>query len=137
MLRFFLGHSAAPFSFSHVLPHGGIESTCILQSLHDTLALRGPRNGIIGIANRVQEHQWILSYPISPMPSSYKDIQSAVLMIVSIDESCIGDSSSSVIAKLLIIFPPDSCGPINMQDDWFLKLEELFKGLVCFLECVG
>ena len=68
-----------------------------LQSLHDARALRGPLEGICDIANRVQEHQWILSYLISSMPSSYKGIQIAVLKILAIDESCIADLSSSIL----------------------------------------
>ena len=103
--------SAALNSFGLVLPHGGIDITCILQTLHDALALRGPLNSIREIADRVPEHNWPLSYPVSPMPSCYKGIQSAVLKILSIDESCV-DLSRSLYDKCLITYPILSCGQL-------------------------
>jgi len=126
------GSSAALSSFSSVLPHGGIESTCILQSLHDALALQGPLNGIIAIAERVPEHRWLIDYPISSMPSCYKGIQTAVLKILSLDESC-AVLSNSLYDKCLVTFPSDSCGNICKQVDWFPKIEELFKTVNSFL----
>lgn len=128
----FVGDSAARDSFGLVLPDGGIESTCILQSLHDALALRGPLNSIREIADRVPEHAWLLSYPVSPMPSCYKGIQSASCKILSLDESY-ADLSKSLYDKFRIAFPLDVFGVISMQADWFPKLEELFKITNCFL----
>ena len=71
------------------------------------------------------------------MPSSYKGIQTAVLKILSIDGSCIADLSSSIFDKCLITYPPDICGLINVQDDWFHEIEELSKVLTHFFACVG
>ena len=51
-------------------------------------------------------------------------IQSAVLKILSIDESC-ADLSCSLFDKCLAIFPVDICGAIEKQVDWLPKLEEL------------
>ena len=62
----FLGDNAALSSIGNILPHGGIDSMCILQSLHEALALEGPLNSIFAIADRVPEHRWLLDYPISP-----------------------------------------------------------------------
>jgi hypothetical protein len=137
----YIKDSAALSSFGLVLPHGGIDTTCILQTLHDALALQGPLNSIREIANRLQEHQWLLSYPVTPMPSCYKGIQTAVLKILSIDESC-AVLSSSLFDKCLITFPVDLCGIINKQLDWFPKLEELFKSInsflrMCWLKAIG
>ena len=89
-------------SFGHILPHGGVQSTCILQSLHDALALRGPLNDICEIVSRVQKHQRIMSYPISSMPSCYKGIQTAVMKILSIDESCTVDLNYTIWNKCYI-----------------------------------
>ena len=44
---------AALSSFGLVLPHGGIDSKCILQSLHEALALEGPLNSIFAITEKV------------------------------------------------------------------------------------
>ena len=87
------------------MPHGGIESTCIIQSLHDALASRGPLNSIREIADRVPEHSWLMSYPVSPMPSCYEGIQSAVCKILSLDESCADLNKSLYIsfASLLLL----------------------------------
>ena len=98
------------------MPHGGIDTTCILQTLHDALALKGPLNSIIAIADRVPEHNWIINNPISPMPACYKGIQSAVLKIFSIDESYV-DLSKSLFAKCLITFPVDTCGVVEKRVD--------------------
>ena len=51
---------------------------------------------------------------------------------MSINESC-ADLSKSVADKLRITYPVDVFGVIPMQDDWFPKLEELFKGVNSFL----
>ena len=138
----YLGGFAALNSFALVLPHGGIDSTCILQALHDALALQGPLNGIREITNRVQEHQRIQSYPISPMPSSYKGIQIAILKILSIDESCVSDLSSFLFDKCLTTFLSDIRGIVNNQSDWVPKVEELCKGVnsflrICWLKAIG
>ena len=116
----YLGDFAALDSLGNCLPHGGIQSPCILQSLHDALALRGPLSGICEIANRVPEHQWIIAYHVSPMPSCYKGIQATVLKILSIDESCFADLSISLLNKCAITCCPEICGLINSQVDWFL-----------------
>ena len=126
------GSRAALSSFSSALPHGGIESTCLLQSLHDALALQGPLLGIFAIAEKVPEHRWLIGYPISTMPSRYKGIQTAVLKILSIDESC-AVLSNSLYDKCLVTFPSDIFGNICKQVDWFPKLEELFKSTNSFL----
>ena len=129
-----LGDSVSLAAFAcNVLPQGGIDSTCILQTLHDALALRGPLNGIFAIANRVPEHQWILTFPVSTMPPIYRGIQTAVLKILSCDESCAANLSIAIVPKVKITFPVESCGLINMQVDWFPKLEELFKSTNSFL----
>jgi len=132
---------AALSSFGLVLPHEGIDSKCILQSLHEALALEGPLNSIFAITEKVPEHKWLLEYPISPMPSCYKGIQTAVLKILSIDESC-AVLSSALYDKCLVTFPIESCGVICKQFDWFPKLEELFKSVnsflrMCWLKAIG
>ena len=114
----------------------------ILQSLHDALALRGPLSVASDIANRVPEHQWILSYPLSSMPSSSKGIQSALLRILSFDESFIPDLNVILARKSVVTLGPDICGSIVPQHDWFQNLEELLKCVnsylrVCWLKAIG
>ena len=128
----YVGNFAALSSYGLILPHGGIDTPCILGCLHDALALKGPLNSIFAIANRVPEHNWLTNYPISRMPSCYKGIQSAVYKILTINESC-ADLSRGVVDKLRITFPISEFGIIPMQDDWFPKLEELFKTVNSFL----
>ena len=88
------------------MPHGGIDIPCVLQSLHDALALKGPLESIFAIADRVPEHSWLTSFPILSMPSLYEGTQSAVCKTLSIDESCT-DLSMSIIDKCLVTFPID------------------------------
>ena len=79
-----LGDDATLDFIGSFLPLGGIQSPSILQTLHYALALRGPLSVACDIANMVPEHQWLLSYPISSMPTCYKGIQTAVLKILSL-----------------------------------------------------
>ena len=107
-----LSDDASLDSFGNILPQGGIDSPSILQSLHDALALRGPLSVAPDIANRVPEHQWILSYPLSSVPSNSKGIQSPLLEIHSFDESCIPDLSVVLARKSVVTLGPDICGSI-------------------------
>ena len=112
-----------------------------MQSLHDALALKGPLNSIIAIADRFPEHSWLINFPISPLPACYKGIQSAVCKTLSHDESCAG-LSRAIIDKCLVTFTVEQCGIISMQDDWFPKFKELFKGVssflrMCWLKAIG
>ena len=131
-----LGLSAALSSFGLLLAHGGIDTTCILQTLHDALALKGPLNNIREIAERVQEHKWLLNYPVTPMPSCYKGIQIAVLKILSIDESC-AVSNKSLYGKCLITFPVETCGTIIGNLIGSLDLRNFSKVLFHIFACVG
>jgi len=138
----FLGDQATLDSLCFILPHGGIKSPCILQSLHDALAFRGPLDGICDIAIKVPEHQWIITYPISPMPSCHKGIQTAILKILSLDETCSSDLSVAIINKMRVTFRPDLCGLVVPQSNWYSKLDDLFKTVnsylrVCWLKAIG
>jgi len=115
------------------LPLGGIKSPSVLQTLHDALALRGPLSVACDIANRLPERQWLLSYPLSSTPSCYKGIQTAVLKILSIDESCGSDLSTPLINTCVVTFRLEICGMIVPQHDWFPKLDELLKSVSSFL----
>ena len=78
-------------SLGSYLPQGSIDLHSILQCLHDALALCGLLCPASVIAIGFPEHQWILRYPHSSLPSVSKGIQSALFKILSIDESCIAD----------------------------------------------
>ena len=67
------------------------------------------------------------------MPSCYKGIQTAMLKILSIDESCYADLCISLLNKCTVTFCLEVCGIIDSQVDWFLEFEELFKGVISFL----
>ena len=86
-----LADEAPLLSLGSCLPQGSIDSPSILQCLHDALALRGPLSPGSAIAIRIPEHQWTLSYPHSSLPTGSKGIQSALLKILSIEESYIAD----------------------------------------------
>ena len=129
-------------SIGNILPQGGIDSPSILQSLHDALAFRGPPRVASDIANRAPEHQWLLSYPFSSMPSCYKGTRLAVRKILSIDESSIPDLNIVLARESVVTLGPDICGSVVPQHDWFHNLEELLKSVnsflrVCWLKAIG
>ena len=85
-----LGDDLPLAALSGRLPLGSIDSPSILQCLLDALAFRGPLQFVNTLDNN-SPHRWILNYPRSPVPPGSKGIQSAILKILSIEETCIND----------------------------------------------
>ena len=80
----FVGDCAPLIRLANIMPHGGIDSPSILQSLHDTLALK--RLFILPSLNSA--NSWIPSYPLSSLPQGCKGIQTAVLRMLAESETC-------------------------------------------------
>ena len=132
----FLGDNAALSSIGNILPRGGIDSMCILQSLHEALALEGPLNSIFAIIDKVPGHRWLLDFVFSTMPFCYKGIQTAVLKILSLDESCAVLNSFCMI-NVLFLSRLIAVELHASSMSRFLKLRHFSKTLVRFCECVG
>ena len=137
-----IGDEASVVSLANRIPLGGIQSPSILQCLLDALAFRGPLNSVYDQVTRFPEHNWILNYPISPLPQGYKGVQSAMLAILSQCECCFSDIQNQILLKAKITFGSDSINAIVLHPNWFSDLCTLFAGTntylrMCWLKAIG
>ena len=127
----------APIALTNSLhiPEGGLLCTPLLSSLLEALSLEGP----LGAANEMvannPDHQWLLDFPTSDLPSKYKGIQTALCSILSEGERT-RDLAASVASKLLITFRP-----IEFPQNWFTNFNAVLQNVslyirMCWLKSV-
>ena len=56
------------------------------------------------------------------MPPGVKGIQSAVLKVLSLGETCVSDLDIILARKAVVTLGPELCGSIVPQAEWFEKL---------------
>ena len=111
------------------------------KCLLDALDFQGPLQ-VVKTLDISSPHYWLLNYPSSPMPPGVKGIQSAVLKILPLGETCDSDLNIILARKAVVTLGPEMCGSIVPQAEWFEKLNVLFPGTnsylrMCWLKAIG
>jgi hypothetical protein len=114
------------------LPHGNLNSPCILGALLDCLEFEGPASQLASLGHSAETHQWILDYPRTPLPSCLRSIQSATLVMFSISEKS-PDLVASLITKLCVTLGRGDHDVLFVDTNWFEKLCQLFQHAPIFL----
>ena len=60
------------------------------------------------------------------MPIGYEGIQSAMLEILSLEETCFENSKVALARKAVVTLGPDNYGSIVLQLNWFEDLDSIF-----------
>ena len=136
-----LGTDAPLSRLANRLPNGSIDSPSILQCLLDALDFQGPLQ-VVNTLDISSPHYWLRNYPVSPMPPGVKGIRSAVLKILSLEQTCVSDLDIILARKSLVTLGPELCGSIVPQARWFEKLQILSSGTnsylrMCWLKAIG
>ena len=113
-------------------PEGGCGDSAILQNLLCALEFRGPFKELGKLATNSESANWLLSYPLSPLPSGIKSVQSGVLATLRSFFQC-RDLAKSLTQKAVKTLGDEQSCRIRVRPDWFEKLRPILDNFKIYL----
>jgi len=122
------------------IPSGGLSTPTILESLLNAVNLKGPFEFVHEVGRKHPAHAWLLSYPSSSFPASYKGLQSATRDAFVLNDK-IHNMQNALSQKVTTSF--GGCVvPLEVSGTWYGPLEKLLLCCplfyrVCWLKTIA